>query len=289
MRFAVIGGDMRHVKLAELLADDGHQVRVFGQDKIMTDKRIYAARGAGEAVRDAQCIVLPLPVTSRDDILNSPFDGSGHNLEEIFKVTEPGTVVCGGRVDAISAGEAEKYGIEIIDYLKREEMAVKNAAATAEGALQILMEELPITVNGAKCLVIGYGRIGKLLSELLKACGARVTVSARKYSDMAWIEARGHERLNTERLEGKLGGYDAVINTVPAMVLPRERLRELGKGCFCLDLASKPGGVDFQAASGLGIKAVWALGLPGEVAPVTSGKIIRDTIYNILNELGMTT
>ena len=75
---------------------------------------------------------------------------------------------------------------------------------------------------------------------------------------------------------------------MPARVLGESRLSKLKHGCLCLDLASKPGGMDFSAASKLGVKAVWALSLPGEVAPVTSGAIIRDTIYNILKEKGVT-
>ncbi len=85
-----------------------------------------------------------------------------------------------------------------------------------------------------------------------------------------------------------LGDYDVVVNTVPARVLGESRLSKLKHGCLCLDLASKPGGMDFSAASKLGVKAVWALSLPGEVAPVTSGAIIRGTIYNILREKGIT-
>jgi dipicolinate synthase subunit A len=59
---------------------------------------------------------------------------------------------------------------------------------------------------------------------------------------------------------------------------------ELRDDALCLDLASKPGGMDFAAASRLGVRAIWALSLPGEVAPESAGAIIRDTIYNILEE-----
>ena len=52
-------------------------------------------------------------------------------------------------------------------------------------------------------------------------------------------------------------------------------------------MASKPGGVDLEAAAQLGVKVVWALSLPGKVAPVTAGRSIKTTIYNILHELGV--
>jgi dipicolinate synthase subunit A len=163
-------------------------------------------------------------------------------------------------------------------------LAVLNAVATAEGAIQLAMEETAITICRAKVLVIGFGRIGKILAHRLKGLGAHVTVAARSYADFAWIRAYGYENANTLSLEGTLGRYDIVINTVPARVLGEERLRELSKDCLCMDLASKPGGMDFAAASKLGIKAIWALSLPGEVAPITSGSIIKEAIYNIIAE-----
>ena len=71
---------------------------------------------------------------------------------------------------------------------------------------------------------------------------------------------------------------------MPARVLDRARLADLDEGCLVIDLASKPGGVDFEGAAQLGVKVIWALSLPGKVAPVTSGKIICDTIYHMLQE-----
>lgn len=156
-----------------------------------------------------------------------------------------------------------------------------------EGAIQIAMEELPSTLHGARALVIGYGRLGKLLAHRLSALGAKVSVAARSCADLAWIEAYGYGVEHSGQLEGWLCCYDLVVNTVPARMLDGSVLSDLRPGCLVIDLASKPGGVDFDAASRLGIKAIWALSLPGKVAPVTAGRSIRTTIYNILNELGV--
>ena len=49
-----------------------------------------------------------------------------------------------------------------------------------------------------------------------------------------------------------------------------------------LDLASKPGGVDWDAAQALGRRVVWALSLPGKTAPFTAGEIIAKTILHML-------
>ena len=100
-------------------------------------------------------------------------------------------------------------------------------------------------------------------------------------------EAEGYGVEHSGQLRGWLCGYDLILNTVPARLLEEETLRDLKPGCLVLDLASKPGGVDFEAARRLGVKAVWALSLPGKVAPVTAARAIKSTIYNILNELGV--
>jgi dipicolinate synthase subunit A len=190
-------------------------------------------------------------------------------------------------VDAETARLARERGLRLYDYFAREELAVANAVPTVEGALQIAMEELPITVHSARALVIGYGRLGRLLAHRLDGLGARVSVSARSCADLAWAQAYGYGVEQTDRLEGWLCGYDLIVNTVPARVLDRERLEELKEGCLVIDLASKPGGVDLQAAGALGVKVVWALSLPGRVAPVTAAHAILRTIYNILREQGL--
>jgi dipicolinate synthase subunit A len=287
MNFAAIGGDMRQAKLAELLAADGHTVSSFALDKIRLEGGVKQTDLVKEAVEEAGCVILPLPVTSREGMLNAPLSGGLHTTREILSVLRPDQTICAGRIDTSTREMADTMGITMIDYLEREELAVSNAVAAAEGAIQLIMEETPITVCHANCLVIGFGRIGKLLCHRLRGLGANVTATARNFADLAWIRAYGYEAEQTGNVDTLLPKYDVVINTVPARVLGENRLRKLKQGCLCLDLASKPGGMDFTAASKLGIKAVWALSLPGEVAPVTSGAIIRDTIYNILGEKGV--
>jgi dipicolinate synthase subunit A len=289
MKFTVIGGDMRLAMLAGLLAADSHEVKTFALDKISAVRGVEQASLAAEAAAGADCVVLPLPLATREGVLITPLSGGLYTTREIFAALDPGQVICAGKIDDASLETAGSMGLEIIDYIEREELAVANAVATAEGALQLMMEETDVTLCRLSVLVIGFGRIGKLLCHRLRGLGAYVTASARNCADMAWIHAYGYELADTERLEGSLGQYDVVVNTVPSRVLGYSRLRELKRGCLCLDLASRPGGVDFTAAARLGIKSVWSLGLPGEVAPVTAGAIIRDTIYNILKEKGVMT
>ena len=172
------------------------------------------------------------------------------------------------------------------DPIAREELAVANAVPTAEGAVQIAMEQLPITIHGARVLVVGFGRVGRALAQRLAALGAKVTVAARRYESLAWAQASGYGAEQTGQLAGWLCGYDLVVNTVPTLVLGEAELADLKPDCLVLDLASKPGGVDLEAAGRLGRTVIWALSLPGKVAPVTAGSAIKNTIYHMLHELG---
>lgn len=181
----------------------------------------------------------------------------------------------------------EKAGVRFCDYFDREELAVKNAVPTAEGAIAIAMDETPFTIHGSSCLIAGYGRIGRVLAKMLRGMGANVTVSARKFQDFAWIEAEACRTVQTGEISKTAGEYDIIFNTVPYPVINGEVLRSVKKDCLIIDLASKPGGVDFECAKTLGLNTIWALSLPGVVAPKTAGIIIKDTIMNIRNELGV--
>ncbi len=148
------------------------------------------------------------------------------------------------------------------------------------------MEHLPITIQDARVLVIGYGRLGRITAQRFGALGARVTVAARRYEQLAWARCEGFGTEHSGQLTGWLCSYDLVINTVPALVLGETELADLHPDCLVIDLASKPGGIDLQAAQRLDRKIIWALGLPGKVAPATAGGIIKMTIYHMLHERG---
>jgi dipicolinate synthase subunit A len=282
MNVWVIGGDLRQVKLAQLLREDGHGVHTYALER--APELAWAEEAELAGVELADCVVLPLPVAGDGAALNAPLSESAHPLAQVLDALRPGQLICAGRVDPETARLARERGLCLRDYFAREELAVANAVPTVEGALQIAMEELPTTVHSARTLVIGYGRLGRLLAHRFSALGARVSVSARRWEDLAWAEAFGYGVEQTDRLEGWLCGYDLIVNTVPAPVLGRARLGELKEDCLVIDLASKPGGVDLQAAGELGVKVIWALSLPGKVAPVTAARAILRTVYNMISE-----
>lgn len=282
----VVGGDLRQAKLAQLLAEDGHTVHTYALGEPQEDIPGLTAESALRQAALADCVILPLTISDGNGLLNAPLSLSEHPLVPILDRLSPKQFICGGRLDPETEGLARERGLTIHDYFAREELAVANAVPTAEGAVQLAMEHLPITIHGSKVLVIGFGRVGRLTAQRFQALGARVSVAARKYDQLAWAQAMGFGGEHLAHLRGWLCGYDLIVNTVPAHVLGREELEDLKPDCLILDLASKPGGVDLSAAGELGLTVVWALALPGKVAPVTAGAAIQGTIYNMLREAG---
>ena len=217
-------------------------------------------------------------------MLTAPLFSEKIYLDALTEKINPKQIVLAGKVDDSFSLLLKEKGIRFYDYFDCEEFSVKNAVPTAEGAIEIALRELPVTLNGSGCLVTGFGRISKILSSLLKGFGAHVTVSARRHSDIAWISATGYDAIYINDLSEHIHKYNVIFNTVPHKILNKELLKKVNKNCLIIDLASKPGGVDFEAAQELGINIIWALSLPGKVAPLTAGEIITETVLNIVKE-----
>jgi dipicolinate synthase subunit A len=282
--FWVVGGDLRQVSLAGLLQQDGHTVQTYAMER-RPEQASLTGSDTLAGLERADCVILPLPAAGEGELLHAPLSDRRIALPDLVAAMRPGQLLCGGKLPPSLVKLARAREILVADYFAREELAVKNAVPTAEGAIQIAMEELPTTLQDTRVLVIGFGRLGKMLAQRLRGLGAQVTVSARSYADLAWIEALGFQAERTDELEGWLCNYGLIINTVPALVLGEAALEDVSPDCLLLDLASRPGGIDREAAAALGLKVIWALSLPGKVAPATSGRIIRDTVYHILQEV----
>lgn len=242
LHFWVIGGDPRQMTLAQSLWEDGHTVHTYALEE-SGESPLHA--GSLENAHLADCVILPLPALDGGKI-NAPLCRSDLPLSETLDALRPGQLLCAGRVSPLLQQEAARRELTLVDYFEREELAIANAVPTSEGAIQIAMEELPITLHNAKVLVIGYGRLGKVLARQLRGLGAHVSVAARSYPDLAWAQVWSYGVEHSDQLSGWLCAYDLIVNTVPAPVLDREALHDLKPGCLVIDLASKPGGAGLE-------------------------------------------
>ena len=279
MHIWVVGGDPRQAALAAALEEDGNEVHTFAMGR----KEDTLA-----GIDRADCVILPLPaMTGEEGMVHAPLCGERYTVTVVLDALRPGQPVLAGMVGRELQRLAEERGLPLGDYFAREELAVRNAVPTAEGAIRIAMEELPVTIHGCRALVIGFGRLGKALAPRLRGLGAKVWTAARSPHQRALAESMGLEAESLRALPEWLCAFDLVVNTVPAPVLGAAELSALKEGAVVIDLASRPGGVDFAAAEKLGVKAIHALSLPGKEAPVTAGRYIRDTVYHMMEEMGV--
>lgn len=197
----------------------------------------------------------------------------------------PGSFLVAAKADDALREAAAQQGFRLLEYGSHPAFRRENGAVTAEGAIQVAMRHRIRTIRGAEVLVIGYGAIGRPLAALLKAMGAvRVTVAVRREEQLWVLKGEGYRPMLSRDLEVWAGEYDILFNTVPQILLDRAVLEQLAPTALVVDLASKPGGVDWEAAEELGIKAVHALALPGHLTPLSGALAIRDAIYRICEE-----
>lgn len=286
-QICIIGGDLRNVKLANLLMQEGNKVSIYGFKNAQFELGIEESSDINLAIEKCDVVIGPLPCSNDNETLNAPMHSEKIYINDIFKKLSKNQLFIAGRISDKIVHMAQVYNVYAIDILEREEMAVLNAIPTSEGAIQIAMEEMPVTLHGSNAMVLGFGRIGKTLAKMLNGIGANVYVEARKWSDIAWTENYNYNAVHINELEHYIDRMDVIFNTIPHIILDINILSKISKDCLVIDLASKPGGVDFEKAGNLGIKAIWALSLPGKVAPVTAAKFIKDTVYNIFEELGV--
>ena len=281
--FGLLGGDRRQAALADALARDGCAVCVWGLNGLPLDPKVRRCTPE-EIYETCAAVILPLPATADGRTVNAPYADRAIALDDEFASHMLHKEVYGGRMAPVLATSDKWEQIDAYDYYTREEFAVRNAGVTAEGAVAVAVKEFEGSLLGSRCLVVGYGRIGRALAHLLRGMGAQVTVSARRPRDFAWIELGGCHAVPTDSIGHSREHYDVIFNTVPALIFPRRVLAQLKPGCVLIDLASKPGGVDFEAARELGVHAVQALSLPGKTAPRAAAEIIKNTIYNMMEE-----
>ena len=286
--FSIIGGDLRTIKLAKMLANEGNKIYTYGLEKaeeLKDNSNIIFTEKISRAIpKDVEVVIGPIPFTSNGININAPFGENEISIREMIHYLE-GKILIAGSISPEIYDMANDEYIEIIDIMKREELAVLNTISTAEGAIEIAISNTNKIIHGSEVLILGFGRIGKVLARKMAGLSAKVTCAARKDEDLAWIRAYGHKETNINALGENLSQYDIILNTVPHLVLNKERLQYVKKDALLIDLASNPGGIDKKEAKELKLKLVWALALPGKVAPVTTAEFIKDTIYNILKEI----
>lgn len=283
MKYAVVGGDRRSAILCSMLAQDGHRVYCFALERAEMPPDVIKTGCLQGCVYGADCVVLPTPA-EKGGILNAPLSGNVLRMSEVIGALWPGQILAGGKLGDESCALAMKTGLHIGDIMQRPDFVAGNAALTAECALARLIDGSDRAIFGSEALICGWGRIGKILALRLAALGARVTVAARSHSGRAMAEALGLRALDYDGLETEIGGFDFIVNTVPARVLTDAMLCMVSDTALLLELASPPGGFDRNLAENIGLNAMAAPGLPGERAAYSAAALMKRAVYDVVRE-----
>lgn len=281
-KIAVIGGDKRQVYLARILAKKGYEVAVYGLCEKMHGEGIREALSLKEALKEVDAAVGPVPFIRSGKIAGT-YEIPDMNVETLFDGAPETAGFFAGNIPGDVRRYVEEKGLRVYDMMMDELVAARNAVATAEGAVAEAINRSPVNLTRSRCLVLGYGRCGSVLTRLLKSFLCRVLVSEKDKIRAADAFVLADSIVSEAELTDAVGNVDFIFNTVPERILPQERLRHVGKNTWILDIASAPGGVDYKAAEALSVNAVLLPGLPGRYAPVSSAEILADFIETRLD------
>ncbi len=289
--FTIFGNDKSQFTIAENLAAKGHTVRLCCVDTITDNmSRFKVFLDWKQALVGCDVIILPLPV-SRDGLTLS-YTGETVYLKDILTLaSKSGCKFILGGLFPSSVSEILWDNASLIDYYKSENLQLKNALPSAEGALMIAMEHTDRVIEGMQVLIGGLGRIGKRLSDIMKKLGADITVAARRDESLREAQMNGYKTIRIEKDELfqdiSKERFDVIFNTVPHLIFSKKVIDKIEGNPIYIEIASAPYGVDLCAAREKGIEVIFAPSIPGKYAPDTAGKYIFETITDILDERGI--
>lgn len=283
VRLAIIGGDDRELVLIPELVKMGAYIKIIGFERSEEPAGVEQAGTLIEAVGGVDAILLPMPGTDERGVVRAKYSQDPLQLtKEVLQHIPPSVPVFIGWARPALKTAAKAFGLKLVEYNSLDELTILNSIPSAEGAVQMAMEATPITIHGSNSMVLGYGKSGLTLARLLFAMGAKVFLVARKDGDLARAYEMGLQPVHFVDLAQEIHKADIIFNTVPSLVLDRVALDNVQRNAVIIDIASSPGGTDFEYAALLGVKALLAPGLPGIVAPKTAGKILARVLPKLI-------
>lgn len=290
--FAVIGGDMRQVYLANYLKNQRYQVITYATKKEGSECK--EGKSFENVIREAKCMIGPVVFSKNGEITGSS-SNKKMSVETLLQEMTKEQILFGGCINEEIRHECEQKEIKAFDFMKMDDVAIYNAIATAEGAIMEAIKMQPINLHKSRCLVLGYGRCAKVLAAKLKGMDAQVTVCARNKTARSLAKSFGLEVMDFTELKRRICQYDHIFNTVPKQILKEDILRKISKESCIIDIASYPGGTNHQMAEKLGIVTnpiligivaglVWsALKIPMPAIP----KKVISSIGNVATPMGL--
>lgn len=283
MIYGIIGGDFRNVELTKLLAKGKNIVYTYGLEKEvekLENEKILICKDIKD-LQNVDRIITAMPLTKDEIHINMPLQISkkGITIDETLPVIKNKIVFTGNASNNVLE-KFESYNIDVIDIMKEERFAVLNTIPTVEETIKIIIENMKRVIHNTNCLIMGYGRIGKVLAKKLHALSVNVQCLTTTEIEKVWCKVEGYKQINFKDIQNNdtmLRQYDIIVNTIPKIIL-KDELKQIRKDTLIIDLASKPFGIDRKIVKDEKLNFVEALGLPGKSAPIT----VAENMYEII-------
>lgn len=274
--FLILGGDPRQLYLGRILKQAGQNVLHHYDDS-------PSSFSLKRAMERSDVILCPIPFTRDGKTIYSVNHLTDPSIPSFLEELHEGHTLFGGNLPDSVRERCRTLKIPSFDFMEMEDVACKNTVATAEGALAEAISLSRINLHKSSCLVLGWGRCARTLADRLKGFYPNVTVCARDGEKLAQAACLGFDTLALADLKPALGRYDFIFNTIPSAVLNASAIVSLKPEAVIIDIASNPGGVDFNACRQLGIRAKLCPGLPGVYAPMASAQILYEAVTERLS------
>ena len=288
--YAVIGGDMRQVYLAEELAHHSNRICHYALCAVPDQRRcsdtsfIAAAGSPAEICSASPCIICPVPFSRNGNFLNQSAFDETLSINLLLSHMMPGQFLFAGCIPEDFRLKASEKGVHVFDLMQNPSLSHFNSIATAEGAICEAIRQSPLNLHHSSCAVLGYGKCGTTLSYYLKGMFCNLYAASNQEEECAKAALIADRTGTLKDFEACVGDFDFIFNTIPSTVITSRLLAGMKSTVTIIDIASAPGGVDFTAAGRLGINARLYPGLPGKYAPLSSARTIKETIEKILKE-----
>lgn len=290
----VIACDLRQVYMAQMLARRGYKIHlVYSANldkeklcKIMLDsdfsefENLRISNDIMDILLTSEVLAGPVPFDKISEFITIPkFINALIDRTSLNKCMLFAGVIGKDYKETLTTN-----GVECIDFMDIEELAVYNTIATAEGIIAEAIIHKETNLHNSECMVLGYGKCAKTLANKLKGIGANVTVVARNPMDLTTASSLGHSTLNINSLKNHIYCFEYIFNTIPHMIIDDSVLEHVHPESVIFDIASVPGGVDKHAATKRNIKLIHSLGIPGKYAPKSSGEAIGEYLIQYFSK-----
>ena len=280
--FSIIGGDDRLAYMANNLSDMNFSITTYKTTTKINDQKINQANSIKDAVTSSKNIICPIPLTRDGKSIINKLENCNLSINELQNSLNSNQNFLAGCIPKEFIKFASENNIFVYDYMQNNNFSIYNSIATAEAAIAEAILNNQINMHSSNCLVLGFGKCGKVIAHKLKNLCKKVAVCARNENDRAFANAYGYESFDLSELKTNIQIFQYVFNTIPIMVLNKEIISNMSKDSSILDITSV--GTDIAACQENSINAKISLAIPGKFKAKSSARALTNITLKILKK-----